>query len=147
VFAVQCCCCVIGISCIRSVRVPLVKIPSDTCCTLLHAPTLPFCRVHCTAAAAAARVQSSRKMNLPRINLLLRELEEGSGGILLDAQGSSIWLYRCVFATYEGGGHMRDTQGGGIRGVKVAGGGGGGVVGRKGGDCLHGGRGRGVQGQ
>jgi hypothetical protein len=28
---------------------------------------------------------------------------KGSDGILLDAQGSSIWLYRCVFATYEGG--------------------------------------------
>lgn len=33
-------------------------------------------------------------MNLPRVNLLLRELEEMSGGVLLDCQGSSIWLYR-----------------------------------------------------
>lgn len=38
--------------------------------------------------------KSARKMNLPRINLLLRELEEMSGGVLLDCQGSSIWLYR-----------------------------------------------------
>lgn len=35
-------------------------------------------------------------MNLPRMNLLLRELEEGTGGVLLDATGSSIWLFRCV---------------------------------------------------
>lgn len=33
-------------------------------------------------------------MNLPRLNLLLRELEEMSGGVLIDAQGASIWLYR-----------------------------------------------------
>jgi len=41
-------------------------------------------------------------MNLPRINLLLRELEELSGGVLLDATGSSIWLYR--WGLWGGGG-------------------------------------------
>jgi hypothetical protein len=30
------------------------------------------------------------------MNLLLRELEEMSGGVLLLAEGSSIWLYRCA---------------------------------------------------
>jgi hypothetical protein len=34
-------------------------------------------------------------MNLPRLNLLLRELEEASGGVLLECSGASIWLYRC----------------------------------------------------
>jgi hypothetical protein len=38
--------------------------------------------------------KSARKVNLPRLNLLLRELEEKSGGVLVDAAGSSIWLYR-----------------------------------------------------
>jgi hypothetical protein len=33
-------------------------------------------------------------MNLPRMNVLLRELEERSRGVLLDQNGSSIWLYR-----------------------------------------------------
>lgn len=41
--------------------------------------------------------KSARKMNLPRINLLLKELEERTGtGVVIDAAGSSIWLYRCV---------------------------------------------------
>lgn len=43
-------------------------------------------------------------MNLPRINLLLRELEELSGGVLLDATGSSIWLYRWGLCVCVGGG-------------------------------------------
>jgi hypothetical protein len=38
--------------------------------------------------------KSARKINLPRFNLLLRELEEMSGGVLIDAAGGSIWLYR-----------------------------------------------------
>jgi RNA-binding protein YhbY len=38
--------------------------------------------------------KSARKINLPRFNLLLRELEERSGGVLVEAAGSSIWLYR-----------------------------------------------------
>jgi hypothetical protein len=33
-------------------------------------------------------------MNLPRMNLLLKELEEQSGGVLIDCAGASIWLYR-----------------------------------------------------
>ncbi|KAF8060073.1 hypothetical protein HT031_005012 [Scenedesmus sp. PABB004] len=38
--------------------------------------------------------RASRRANLPRINLLLRELEERSGGVLIAAAGSSAWLYR-----------------------------------------------------
>jgi RNA-binding protein YhbY len=42
--------------------------------------------------------KSARKMNLPRFNLLLQELEEKTGGVLIDAAGASIWLYRCAFS-------------------------------------------------
>lgn len=59
--------------------------PANCCLLLCHAVV---CCVVCTVR------QSARKMNLPRVNLLLRELEEMSGGVLLDCQGSSIWLYR-----------------------------------------------------
>eukprot|EP00775_Hariotina_reticulata_P004402 gene4402-4655_t len=40
--------------------------------------------------------KASRNANLPRMNLLLRELEERSGGVLIDTSGRSIWLYRGV---------------------------------------------------
>lgn len=38
--------------------------------------------------------KSARKSVLPRLNLVLRELEEKSGGVLIDVRGTSIWLYR-----------------------------------------------------
>jgi hypothetical protein len=54
-------------------------------------------------------------MNLPRINLLLRELEEMTGGVLLLAEGSSIWLYRCADTSRQrsicmGGGAFESAQ-------------------------------------
>ncbi len=38
--------------------------------------------------------KSSRKANLPRLNEVLQELEERSGGVLINATGSAIWMYR-----------------------------------------------------
>jgi RNA-binding protein YhbY len=38
--------------------------------------------------------RSARDANLPRYNLMLRELEVISGGTVLEASGKAIWLYR-----------------------------------------------------
>jgi len=38
--------------------------------------------------------KSARKSILPRLNLVLRELEEVTGGVLVDVRGTSIWIYR-----------------------------------------------------
>lgn len=38
--------------------------------------------------------KSARNAVLPRFNLMLRELEEVSGGTLVRVEGNSIWLYR-----------------------------------------------------
>jgi RNA-binding protein YhbY len=50
-----------------------------------------------TAEVAKLRIhddRSARDANLPRYNLVLRELEALTGGVVLDASGMSIWLYR-----------------------------------------------------
>ena len=38
--------------------------------------------------------RSSKEANRPRMNLLLRELEVLTGGTVISATGSAIWLYR-----------------------------------------------------
>jgi RNA-binding protein YhbY len=38
--------------------------------------------------------KSARKAVLPQLNLVLQQLEELTGGILVDVRGTSIWLYR-----------------------------------------------------
>jgi hypothetical protein len=38
--------------------------------------------------------RSSRNANLPRINVLLGEIEQMSGGIMVEQQGTSIWVAR-----------------------------------------------------